>query len=277
MTGSRQAFPAAAEAPRSGSRAPASRGRDGGTATLRLGVAAAVVGVLLAVLSVPGPGLLTVGVGALQLLLVLTVVVVVDAPARGGVVLLALVAAAAADTVVLRDNGHVDDLAGVVALALVAALLHQLTRRGRTEVTRSLADTLLAVVLSAAAACLLALRDGTGGRAGAFTALAAAAAFLLLHRVFRGLPALLLGLVAGAAVGALVGVASDDLPVAGGALLGLAAAAAVAVADRLVTSARVRAGRGERRRRAALRPVSVLLPYAVLGPVALVAGRLAVG
>lgn len=248
------------------------------------GLAAAAVGVLLALLSVPGAAVLTVGVGVLQVLLALTVLVVLDAPGRRGAVAMALAAAAVGDVVVLRGHGKVDGLSGVVAVSLVSSLLYQLSRRtARTQVTLSLVDTVLAVVLGAGAACLLAARHGSGGRATVLAALLAAAACLSSVRLgragagvrVRSRFGLLIGLVAGGIVGAVVGAVAGDPTAGRGALLGLACAAVVAVADRLVARSQLPAGAG--RRTAALRPVTVLLPYALLGPVALLAGRLAVG
>ncbi|MCW2606660.1 MAG: hypothetical protein JWO60_1353, partial [Frankiales bacterium] len=60
------------------------------------------------------------------------------------------------------------------------------------------------------------------------------------------------------------------------ALVGLTAAAVVAAGDLAVdlAAAELRSGWRDARRVAALRPVGLLLPFAVLGPVALVAGRL---
>lgn len=261
-------------------------------ALLGPGVTGAAVGVLLAVLALPSPAVLLVGVLALQLLLAAGLLSLLDAPARTGSLVLAGVAAAVADGLALRGDGRAGDLAAVVALALVVALLHELARgTGRTRVTASLCATLLAVVLAVGAACLVALaaREAGGGAAAA-AALAAGAACLLAGRLAdasgstpvlvpgRGVPGLVTGLVAGAVVAAVVAARAAELTTGRAALLGLAAAGAVAVGDLLVARAAAELPAQDHvphaaRRAAALRPVAVLLPYAVLGPVALAVGR----
>jgi hypothetical protein len=234
---------------------------------------------------------LAAGVFLLQLLLILGFLALVDAPAAGGAFLVATGATVAADAVILlSDDGRVSGLAGVVGLAAVGSLFHQLVRRGRARVTESLADTFVAVVLAVAVVPLVALRMDGGGKEAVQVCLAAGAAALLLGRLgdrvlprpalalgaTRGWPGLLLGLGAGAAVA--VAVAGDTGQVAGtrGALLGLAVAAAVAAADLAVdlAAAELTAGRRDVRRVEALRPVGLLLPVAALAPVAFVAGRL---
>lgn len=273
---------------------------------------AGVAGTALALLALSGPGLLAAGVLVMQLVLVPGVLTVLNGPARRGALLVATAAAVAAGAVVLSEKGGVDGLAGLVALALVAALLQQLARRGRDRVTEGLADTLLVVVLVGAASCLVALRADPRPGAGAVTvgAITAAGAGLLVGRLgdrllptplllvrsSRGLAGLLLGLAAGAGAGALAGAGGST---GGCALLGLAAAAAAAAADVAVdvgatdigavgtgavgigavdvAAGGVRRGSADARRVAALRPVAALLPYAMLGPVALLGGRLVLG
>ncbi|MCU1693811.1 MAG: hypothetical protein JWM64_2902, partial [Frankiales bacterium] len=131
-------------------------------------VAAALVGTALS-----GTTALVVAVVVLQLVLVLGALALVDAPAAGGAFAIAATAGLVGDVLVVRDDGDVGALAGVVALALVASLLHQLARRARDRVTEALSDTLLVVVLVACAACLPALRALDGGRDVALAALAA--------------------------------------------------------------------------------------------------------
>lgn len=250
------------------------------------GAAAAVVGGVLALLALPGPGLLLAGVVVLQVLLGLALLEVLAAPGRGGAAIIGAGVVVAAGVVVMLGDGRVDGLAGVVALSLLAALLHQLLRRGRSSVTASLTDTMLVVVLVAGAGCLVALRADEGTRAVTVLALVSAAACLLAGRVVdsvvrqlrlvpgRGLPGLLLGLAAGAAVGVL---AAGHLPVGRCALLGLAAAATAVVADLAAHVGTTSLPAARRYRVMALRHVYALLPYAVLGPVALVGGRLVLG
>jgi hypothetical protein len=236
---------------------------------------------------------LAVAVLGIQIFLVLGALALLDAPAAGGAFLVATATVLAADAVVLADDGRITGLAGVAGLGLVASLLHQLVRKGRSRVTESLADTLVVMIVAVAAACLLALRQVEGGEQVLLVSLGAAAAVLLLGRIgdrlapqpvlaagsTRGWPGLLLGLGAGVAVAVLVadmGYGDGNLPLRSAALLGLVVASTVATADLAVDlgAAELRAGWRDARRVAALRPTALLLPYAVLGPVALLAGRL---
>lgn len=255
---------------------------------LRQGLAAALVGAGLLGLAAAGDVPLLVGVVLLQVLVGLGFLALVDAPASGGVFLLGTAAAVAADVVVEVEDGKVGGLAGVVALAVVGGLLHQLLRRERSRVTESLADTFVLVVLVCAAACLPAALRHDGGRWPVLVSLAAATAALLAGRVgdavvhrpplavgaSRAWPGLLLGL--GAGVVAAVAVADGHLTTGRAALVGLAAAAAVATVDLGVdlAGAELTAAPEEARRVDALRPVSVVLPYALLGPVALLSALL---
>ena len=252
----------------------------------------AVLALLLGLACLAGPVVLAVAVLALQVLLVRSALALLDAPAPGATSLLAGVAALVGDLLVLRAGGRAGALAGVVALAFIASLLHQLSRPDRTRVTEALADTLLVVVLATCAACLPALRGLDGGRDVALAALAAGGSALLAGRLGdrflprpalttgtqRGWPGLLLGLGAGVAAASAVAAAGGAAPLPGAraALVGLAAAAVVAAADLAVDAAstELRAGARDARRVAALRPVGLLLPVAVLAPVALVAGLL---
>lgn len=271
---------------------PASRASEPAPrpSVLALGFGGAVICAGLAGLATVNSEALAGGVFVVQLILVLAFLALVDAPGSGGAFVVAAGAAAVADAVVLTSNGRVSGLAGVIGVALVVALLHQLLRRGRIRVTESLADTLVAVVLAVAAASLIALRMAGGGRDAVVVCLAAGAGALLAGRLGdrilprpalalganRGWPGLLLALGAGAA--AAVAVAGDTGPVAGsrGALLGLAVAATVSAGDLAVDlgAAELTAGRRDARRVSALMPAGLVLPFAALAPIAYVAGRL---
>ena len=227
---------------------------------------------------------------AVQVFLVLGALALLDAPAAGGAFLVAIGTTVAANVAVLLDEGSVVGLAGVVGLGLVASLLHQLMRSNRSRVTESLADTLVVVVGSVAASCLLALALTEGGEQVLLVSLSAAGAALLAGRVgdqlaprpglaigsTRGWPGLLLGLGSGVSAALLVADMGSELPLVSSALLGLVTASTVATADLAVDlgAAELRSGWRDARRVAALRPTALLLPYAVLGPVALLAGRL---
>jgi hypothetical protein len=257
-------------------------------AVLWLGLGGAVICLALAGLATVNADALGAGVFVVQLILVLSFLALVDAPGSGGAFVVAAAAAAVADVVVLRSDGRVSGLAGVIALGLVGSLLHQLLRRGRTRVTESLADTLVAVVLAVSASSLIALRMAGGGRDAVIVCLAAGAGALIAGRIGdrvlprpalavganRGWPGLLLALGAGAA--AAVAVASGPVAGARGALLGLAIAATVSAGDLSVDlgAAELTAGRRDARRVSALMPAGLVLPFAALAPVAYVAGRL---
>lgn len=257
---------------------------------LVLGLGGAIACGALAALSVFGVWPLAAGLLALQLLLVLGFLALVDAPAAGGGFIVAALAAVAADVVVLRSDGTVGGLAGVVGLALVAALLHQLLRRNRTRVTESLADELVAVVLAVSVVPLVALRMDSGGQQAVRVSLVAAAAALLLGRIgdrvlprpalavgaHRGWPGLLLALGGGAFAGVLATGQGTALAWTRGAGRVLAVAAEVAAAALAVDlgAAELTAGRRDARRVDALMPVGLVMPVAGLVPVAYVAGRL---
>lgn len=236
---------------------------------------------------------LAVAVLAVQVFLVLGALALLDAPAAGGAFLVATGTTLAADVLVVYDDGEVTGLAGAVGLGLVASLVHQLSRKKRSRVTESLADTLVVVVVAVAGSCLLALRQVDGGEQVLLVSLAATGAVLLAGRVgdrlaprpmlaigsTRGWPGLLLGLGAGVACALVVADLGGELPLRSAALLGLVVASTVATADLAVDlgAAELRSGWRDARRVAALRPTALLLPYAVLGPVALLAGRLVLG
>jgi hypothetical protein len=228
------------------------------------------------------------GVVLVQLLGVLGFLAVTEAPAAGGVFGIGLAAAAAADVVVVVDDGRVRYLGAVVALSLVLGLLHQLSRKDRSRVTESLADTLVAVTLVTSAAALAAAARQDDGTWPTRAGLVAAATALLAGRVgdwavhrpalaigsSRAWPGLLLALGAGVAAAAVT--SGDHLSTADAALIGLTAAAAVAATDLLIdlAAAELTPGPADARRVAALRPTSVVVPFALLGPVVLAAVRL---
>ncbi|MCW2601300.1 MAG: hypothetical protein JWM02_3129 [Frankiales bacterium] len=250
---------------------------------LAQGLASLAVGAALLGLAVLGELPLLAGVVVVQLLVGLAFLALVDAPASGGVFLLGTTATIGADLVVQLDDGRVGGLAGVVALSLVAGLLHQLMRRERSRVTESLADSFVVVVLACSAACLPAALQHTGGVWPVRASLAAAGVALWAGRVgdavldrptlavgaTRAWPGLLLALGAGVAVASLV--ASGHLTPGRAALVGLAATATVVAVDLALdlAAAELTTSPADARRVAALRPLSVLLPYALLGPVVL--------
>jgi len=250
----------------------------------------ALLAVALGLASSLGVLPLAVVVLGVQVFLVLGALALLDAPAAGGAFFVATGAVLVGDAVVLLDDGSIARLGGVVGLGFVAALSHQLARRGRSRVTESLADTLVVIVVAVAAACLLALHEVNGGREVLQVSFAVAGAVLLVGRIgdrfvpqpvlavgsTRGWPGLLMGLASGVLAAGVVAQLAGDPPLRSAVLLGLVIASVVATADLAVDlgAAELRSGWRDARRVAALRPTALLLPYAVLGPVALLAGRL---
>lgn len=252
--------------------------------TLRHAGGAAVLGAALTALAAWGAVPLLVGVAAVQLVLVLGFLALVDAPAALGVFVIGTAGAVASDVVVQVDDGRVGGLTGVVALSFVAGLLLQLVRRHRSRVTESLADTLVVTVLVSCLATLPAAVQHDSGTWVVRTGLVAASVALVLSRLVeglrpkaKGLPVLVSGLVTGTAAALLT--AGDHLATRDTFLLGLAASAAAVAADQLTDLAgEDLAGQPrDTRRLASLRPVTLLLPFALVAPVLLAAVRLLEG
>lgn len=190
-------------------------------------LAAAAVTVLL--LSAPEAGSTTgtvLAVGALQLVLVLSWPIALVFRGYVGAALIGAGAAAAADVVIVRGtddraSGTVDSglfgsddglgpLAAVLALALVLAFVHQLTRRPpRRDVTDSLAgDVLLALAVVAASTYLVLFQLTDGPVLLEMCVAAIGAAVVTGHlvdlvlpypRIVDGVPRGLLGFVLGTA------------------------------------------------------------------------------
>lgn len=266
-----------------------------------------LVGGLLTAAALQGRWSLLAVVVAVQLCLAVALLTVLDTPAITGSVLVAAGSAAVASGAAVGSDGDVGGLAGAVGLGLGGALVHQLRRSVRTRVAGSLADTLAVTVLVSCAACLLALAVQPGGRDALVACLAAGSLALVAGRVgdrwaplprvvrdaSRGWLGVTVGLAA-AVAGALGTVASLDgadgaglsaQPVRRTVILGVAAAMAVMVADIAVdlgaagtaaagTAVPSGADRAIRRRPLASACAAVTVPFAVLGPVALLAGRL---
>jgi hypothetical protein len=254
---------------------------------LAQGAVGAVVAAALAGLAAAGEIPLLGGVVALQVFAVLGFLALVEAPAGGGIFALALTASVAADVVVWTDDGAVGGLAGVMALALVGGLLHQLSRRERSRVTEALADTFTSVLIGCSSVCTYAALTHDDGQWAVPAALTAAGAAVLAARIgdrtvhrpllargsSRAWPGLLLGLGAGVAAAALVAGAYAGISATDACLVGLLSAATVAAVDLLVdiASSELTAAPEDARRVAALRPVTTVMPFVLLGPVVLVA------
>jgi len=192
--------------------------------------------------------------------------------ARGGIVVGA-VAAVGSDALVLADVGErpLAAVPGVLAAAVVGALVHQLARRdGRDRLTASLTATVSLVALAALGSTFLAVGAAQDGLALVCTAAAVAALVVagVTARQRFGAPRRAdIGVVAGAvAVVAAVVVALD----------GLAVTPAVAVAGAAGTVAWVAGVLVARSAAPHIGPAAAL-PVVLGGPVAYVLGRLLIG
>jgi hypothetical protein len=140
-------------------------------------------------------------------------------------------AAIAADVVLLHSR-HTDpgSLAPVIGVTFVAAIVRQLGRRQRTEVTSALITTASAVALCCAPAVVIPLSVGDTGRAVAASGLLAAAAALAAGALIRF-----------ALISVLPGGTDQSQVVAGAAAVLVGAAAAVGLS--LVAASGVAGGR----------------------------------
>ena len=223
---------------------------------LALGAHTADVLLLLAVLAVQG-------------LLIFGWHRALDVPgALGGMILSAATALAADVALLVRDDARpLTPVTGVLGVAMLGALVHQLTRRpDRARLTASLTATTMLVVLVALGALYLPAEETRGEAAlvalvAAATVAAAGAELLPSTAVVRGAVAVVVGLAVGAVFGGVTGLAMGSALLAGGAAAAVAAAAMAFV-------------------RRAERPdlaTSAALPLVVAGPVAYVLGRILVG
>ncbi|WP_448610379.1 hypothetical protein [Geodermatophilus sp. URMC 60] len=216
-------------------------------------------------------------VAVLQVALVAAWVPATGIPARAGAPALGLAAAAGADVLlVLPERPEIGSLLAVPGLGLLAAVLHQMLRRApRSDVVGSLAGVLLLICAVTALAVLLLLPDvgdttvtpllvvGT-------TLLVGALVDLLRPRpavaagVPRGVPALVLGVLAGAVV-AVVGSGADDVGTVVSALVAGLALGAVAALVGLAAGYVVAGGPG---RMWAATVLQAVLPFAAAAAVA---------
>ncbi len=227
---------------------------------------------------------LLIAVAVLQGLLVTAWVFGTGLPGRIGALVIGALAAAGADVVVSRwPHGQLGTLLGVLALAVPAMFIHQLTRGVvRARVTESLSDIAVLVVAVVALPALLQLRHETSGKLMvSVVVLAASSALVVGHlvdavlplprfdpTVSRGLLAVIVAIGVGTAVGYLrlhdtVEFTSGRASFLGAAIGGMVSLFAVGAAFvEQASSAPPGASRW-------LRPVfGVLLPLALLAPVA---------
>jgi hypothetical protein len=205
-----------------------------------------------------------------------------------GTAVIAGAASIASDIVLtVRDRATLASVLGVFGLSVLALILHQLIRRPiRTRVAESMAGLAALVVITGALGALIVVRRGTSGEdLLAATVLATGIALVVGHLVDavvpaprfaddipRGLPALLLGAVAGAAtaIWRLRDVSSVGTVAAGflGAALGLVAGLVAVGAAFVDPDIRVRW---------AAPYLRVVLPVALAAPVAYVLSRAVMG
>jgi hypothetical protein len=197
---------------------------------------------------------------------------------------LVVVAVAVADFVLLRTrNATGGSIAGVIGLSVIGVLFHQLARRDPRGVTSAVALTLSAIILGAAPALLLPLRELPAGRSAAFVALVASGAALVVARlpVAPDLPRRLVALVVGVAVSLICGLGSGGLSTGHAVAMGACCVVTVLLADRLLVRIATDASHQAASHAVAggwLGPLSdaavaAILPLALACPVAYLVGR----
>lgn len=228
----------------------------------------------LAVATRHGTAGMLAGVGAVQALLAPAWLLGTGVPGRRGGIVLGLATAAAADALLVADGRtSLAVLVGVLALAVPALLVHQLTR-GVVRVTESLSGLgLLVTAQVALAGCLALARAPDGARLVSAVVVSAGAGLAVARLVDAavpaprfagdvpyGLPAVLAAVAAGAVAGVLHVPGAERLGAAGGAALG-------AVVAGLAALLAVGVGYLERTdRRAAPAYLGVALPVALAAP-----------
>ena len=268
-----------------------------GVAVVGPGLVAGVVAAALAGLALAGTGALAAGVFAVQVVIALAWLAALGTKGSLGAFGIAVAAAAAMDIVLsLTDNPDLGDAAPVVGVALVVALLHQLSRRPRRAVTVSLAGTLSAVAFSVCAASFLALlAEGRGDQADAAALLGVGTALVVARAIDvvlarpsafpgsrRGVVGIVVGAGAAVAVGAAYGAGTGSVSAGGigtsiGVRMAVIAAVLALIADVAVDAVLVQAPPPDERRLSALTPLGVLLPVVLAAAVTYVAGRILLG
>ena len=264
----------------------------GGLAVAVPGLVAGLVAAALGGLALAGTSALAAGLFGVQVVIALAWLAALGTRGSLGAFGIAVAAAATIDVVLgITDNPDLGDAAPVLGLALLAALLHQLSRRPRRDVTVSLAGTVSSVAFAVCAASYLALLpEGSGDKAdacalfGVGAALAIARALDLLipsPQAFpgsrRGLVGIVVGAAAALAVGAAYGAHTAGLSGGVGLRIAVIAAALALIADVAVDAVLTQAPPPDERRLSALTPLGVLLPVVLAAPVAYVTGRILLG
>jgi hypothetical protein len=252
-----------------------------------------VVAAALAGLALLGTAPLGIGVFAVQVVVCLAWLATLDARGSTGAFVIGVAASIGCDVVVgIADTPDIGRSALVVALAVLASLVHQLLRRPRRGVTLSIAATLSMAVFASCGASYVALRvEGGGGIADAAALFGAGVALAIARLVDlvvprpavvpgsrRGVVGLLVGLAAAATTGWLYGHAHGDvLGSDHGVRMAIVTALIALLADLAVDAVLSTAPPDEERSVAALTPLGMLLPVVLSGPAAYVAGRILLG
>lgn len=264
-----------------------------GAAQIQLAVLTALAGGVLAAGSYLGRVPLLVAVCLVQLALMLSWLFGTSVPGRRGGLVLGVLAAGGADAAVVHwpDSGY-SPVLGVLGMAVPLLFVHQLSRGVvRTRVLESLADiTVLLVALVALTGLLVLRHQGNGDILTPAVLGAIAAGLVAAHftdavypaprfdpAVDRGLPAVVVGVLVGAAVGLLSLRRVIDFAGGRGAFVGAAIAAvacllSIGAAFSGVHSGLAAAGTtGPANRTVRLRPVAaVLMTLALSTPAAYV-------
>lgn len=254
-------------------------------------VLAALVTAVLVIASTAGLPAVIAVVAVLQAALIASWVVALQPPGPIGAAVIAGAAAVAADIVLAqRDRPSLAALIGVLGLAFLALIVHQLFRGPvRVNVTDSMAGLATLVIVTGALAALLVIRRATSGSDLLIAAaLAIGVALVVGHLVDmvvsvprfadgipRGLPALLLGAVAGGATAVWRLHHLDNVGTVEAGFLGVALALLVGLVAVGVSYLELspRAGSG----RLTAPYLQVVLPIALAAPVAYLLSRVVVG
>ena len=249
---------------------------------------ALLAGAALAWCARSGDVALLIAVAAVQALLAVTWIYVLRVPGRIGGLIIAALAAVVCDVAAsVWPHGRLSVLLAVIGLAVPVLFVHQLLRgAARVRVGRSLGAIALVVVAEAAVAALLQVRhefpSGQLGGDPTFAVVVAVTGALLAGyctdmvfaaprfdaEVPRGLTAVVVSTLVGAALGHLVLRDAPDFSGGRGAFVGAALgvlAALLAIGIAYVEAAAPLASGGFARRARPL--LSVLMPLAVVAPV----------
>ncbi|MBV9292251.1 MAG: hypothetical protein JO222_07365 [Frankiales bacterium] len=256
-----------------------------------IGIAAGLVAGALAGLTVAGVGALAAGLFAVQVVVALAWVAALDVRGGGGAFVILVLTSGVVDGVVAGDRTpDIGQGAGVIGAMVSLALLFQLARRPRVEVTVSFAGIVSGGALALAAASYAALAVESGGDRAVVCALLGCGVALAVGRVAdlalprpavpgsrRGIVGLVLGLGSAALVGWAAGSRSSVLTADAAARLAVITALVAVLADLAIDAALLASPGLDERARSAIPPLGILLPVVVAGPAAYVAGRILLG